>query len=399
MQSRHQHLIVLLELLLAKAGAGSAETEAMVDFSEHEVLETFRGDLSLQGDHLPNPGDTLLSLLTFAHQSKLIDLRNGKALITTAITLRLNPAQKQRKRVAGFTKGDFAPLAAFYEERILQIHVMAEYARVATRKIAAHVAMIADYFRLSKTEFFCDEGIGSASCPEDVNSEGRLSPEKSNHADIPEGINRDGHSSIMLGPACPPRPDRLAIGAVFRQIDIVSTGTCKQRRTKHRSPEEIACDVNGAGWIDSHAEDRVAAAAGHRFAATARLLGPKKLSLGPVFGNVDICSRVAASGQGGSSDGYRSGKMASRKNVAALVYSHRLTVTVFTSAHARYPAEFRGLRLRSGQENDQTGHDGETISPVHVHRDEILFLALMKLVFGAELISLSFRGRGPEGGC
>ncbi len=151
MRSRHQHLAVLIKLLLRKAKG--AESDVLVDFSEHDVLEAFNDDLSLRADPLQNPGNALLSLLTFAHHAKLLDLKNGKALITSAMTLRLNPAKTNRKRIAGFTKGDFAPLSVFYEERILQIHVMAEYARTATRKIAAHVAMIADYFRLAKAEF------------------------------------------------------------------------------------------------------------------------------------------------------------------------------------------------------------------------------------------------------
>ena len=151
MRCRHQHLTVLIDLLLKKAKG--AESEVLVDFSEHDVLEAFDQDLSLRADPSPNPGNALLSLLTFAHHAKLLDLKNGKALITSAMTLRLNPAKTDRKRIAGFTKGDFAPLSIFYEERILQIHVMAEYARTATRKVAAHIAMIADYFRLAKAEF------------------------------------------------------------------------------------------------------------------------------------------------------------------------------------------------------------------------------------------------------
>ncbi len=151
MGSRYQHLSVLLGVLVYKAEGTDSAT--LVDFSEHDILEAFEGDIALRANPLHNPANALLALLTFAHHAKLLDLKNGKALISNAMTLRLSPDKVNRKRVLGFTKGDFSHLSVFYAERILQIHVMAEYARTATRKAAAHIAMIADYFRLSKAEF------------------------------------------------------------------------------------------------------------------------------------------------------------------------------------------------------------------------------------------------------
>ncbi len=151
LRCRHGHLQALLSILLDKAP--SAAGEALVEFAEHEVTEAFARDLELQADPLTVPGDALLGLLAFAHRMRLLDLQNGKALISSAMTLRLNPEKVKRKRVAGFTEGDFKPLRIFYSERILQIHVVGEYARTATRKIAAHLALIADYFKLGKQEF------------------------------------------------------------------------------------------------------------------------------------------------------------------------------------------------------------------------------------------------------
>ncbi len=155
MDCRHQHLAVLLQLLMEKAGKreGDAESEVYVEFTEHEVLKVFGEDIALSGDPLRKPADALLALLTFVHRMEVFKLQDGKALITTAMTLKLNPDKVQRKRVLSFTKGDFATMAAFYGERILQIHIVAEYARIATRKIAAHIRLLGDYFRLGKAEF------------------------------------------------------------------------------------------------------------------------------------------------------------------------------------------------------------------------------------------------------
>lgn len=148
---RQAHLAVMVDHLLADPPQGASD--AFVEFSERELLEAFAADTELRGHPPANPGNAILGLLDFAHRQGILDLQNGKALISSAMTLRLNPDKIRRKRAAGFTKGDYAPLRAFYEERILQIHVVAEYARTATRKIAAHIGLIADYFRLSKTEF------------------------------------------------------------------------------------------------------------------------------------------------------------------------------------------------------------------------------------------------------
>jgi ATP-dependent DNA helicase RecQ len=48
---------------------------------------------------------------------------------------------------------DYQPLAHHYKERILQVHVMSEYARLGLLRIQAAVDLVLAYFRLSKEEF------------------------------------------------------------------------------------------------------------------------------------------------------------------------------------------------------------------------------------------------------
>lgn len=148
---RHAYLLTLLTHLIDQAP--NDERDALVDFSEQDVMAVFDSELTLKSNRLSNPGQALLGLLTFAHQCQLLDLQNGKALISSAMTLRLSGDKISGKRPPGFTKGDYGPLRIFYEEKILQVHVVAEYARKATDKIAAHIAMIADYFRLDREAF------------------------------------------------------------------------------------------------------------------------------------------------------------------------------------------------------------------------------------------------------
>jgi len=52
-----------------------------------------------------------------------------------------------------YTKGDFEPLSRHYSERIFQVHVMHEYARQGTEKIAQALKLVLGYFTMERSEF------------------------------------------------------------------------------------------------------------------------------------------------------------------------------------------------------------------------------------------------------
>ncbi|MEW6219891.1 MAG: UvrD-helicase domain-containing protein [Thermodesulfobacteriota bacterium] len=52
-----------------------------------------------------------------------------------------------------YTKGDFAPLARHYAERVFQVHVMNEYARQALVKLGQALALVMAYFSQNKRAF------------------------------------------------------------------------------------------------------------------------------------------------------------------------------------------------------------------------------------------------------
>jgi len=54
---------------------------------------------------------------------------------------------------AGNLKVDYAELALHYKDKIIQVHVMSEYARLALGKIQAAMAFIVDYFSMDRDEF------------------------------------------------------------------------------------------------------------------------------------------------------------------------------------------------------------------------------------------------------
>jgi len=151
---RRSAAAVLLGLLIAKVKAKpeTETTQALVEFGEAEIMEAFRGDMTLNLSAIRDLSAFIQYLLVYLHDSSIIELKNGKALISQAMSLRVLEKQKgqQRRR---FTKGDFAALSVHYSEKVFQIHVMGEYARVGVERLGAHLRLISAYFEMGKAAF------------------------------------------------------------------------------------------------------------------------------------------------------------------------------------------------------------------------------------------------------
>ena len=85
--------------------------------------------------------------LLWLHEQEVIRLNKGLAVFRPAMTIRL----KQERR--GFAEPDFRPLKFHYDEQVLQIHVMAEYAQQGLESISDAVRLAMDYFSLSQEDF------------------------------------------------------------------------------------------------------------------------------------------------------------------------------------------------------------------------------------------------------
>ena len=77
----------------------------------------------------------------------MIRLNKGLAVFRPAMTIKL----KQERR--GFSEPDFRPLKLHYDEQVLQIHVMAEYAEQGIESMADALRLAMDYFTLEQEEF------------------------------------------------------------------------------------------------------------------------------------------------------------------------------------------------------------------------------------------------------
>ncbi|MCU0731585.1 MAG: AAA family ATPase [Hyphomonas sp.] len=143
----------LVDMLLTKAKTG-ADTQkiALVDFSETEVLEAFKNDMTLDLASVRDVPSFIQYLLVYLHEHGVIELKNGKALIAQAMNLRVLEPKKGKQR-RQFTKGDYASLLVHYSEKVFQIHVMGEYARMGVERLGAHLRLISAYFQMGKAAF------------------------------------------------------------------------------------------------------------------------------------------------------------------------------------------------------------------------------------------------------
>ncbi|HEY9191485.1 MAG TPA: RecQ family ATP-dependent DNA helicase, partial [Methyloversatilis sp.] len=106
-------------------------------------------DLTLADMAIQKWDVALPAALIYLDANEVLNFARGKAIFRAAMTIELNPEASRRQ----FKKSDYAELALHYKDKIIQVHVMAEYARLALAKIQAAMALVVDYFRLERAAF------------------------------------------------------------------------------------------------------------------------------------------------------------------------------------------------------------------------------------------------------
>ncbi|MBI4755721.1 MAG: AAA family ATPase, partial [Betaproteobacteria bacterium] len=136
----------LLEHWLSCLPPGARGVDLLAETTLGRLLAALEGDLVLKAEarDLPRLLDRALMWL---HEQEVIRLNKGLAVFRPAMTLRLG----QERR--GFGRADFAPLKLHYDEQVVHIHVMAEYARRGLQAMAEALRLAMDYFCLAQEEF------------------------------------------------------------------------------------------------------------------------------------------------------------------------------------------------------------------------------------------------------
>ncbi|MEC4749423.1 RecQ family ATP-dependent DNA helicase [Methylomicrobium sp. Wu6] len=106
-------------------------------------------DLTLQDLDVRDWNVALAAALIYLDTNEVLHLARGKAVFRAAMSIQLNAEARRRQ----FKKSDYAELALHYKDKIIQVHVMSEYARLALGKIQAAMTFIVDYFAMDRDEF------------------------------------------------------------------------------------------------------------------------------------------------------------------------------------------------------------------------------------------------------
>lgn len=121
----------------------------LVTSKQGDLEAALQADLTLQDLDVRDWNVALSAALIYLDTNEVLHLARGKAVFRAAMSIQLNAEARRRQ----FKKSDYAELALHYKDKIIQVHVMAEYARLALSKIQAAMAFIVDYFGMDRGEF------------------------------------------------------------------------------------------------------------------------------------------------------------------------------------------------------------------------------------------------------
>ncbi len=144
---RRQAAVRLLDHLLSCLPPGTRGTDLLAETTLGKLTSAIKSDLVLS-NQVRRPDKLLERALMWLHEQEVIQLNKGLAVFRPAMTIRLQ--QRERR---GFARAEFEPLAVHYTGQILQIHVMAEFAKRGLEAMSEALRLAMDYFTLEEEAF------------------------------------------------------------------------------------------------------------------------------------------------------------------------------------------------------------------------------------------------------
>lgn len=121
----------------------------LVTSKQCDLEASLQADITLQDMDIRDWNIALAAALIYMDTNEVLHLARGKAVFRAAMTIQFNAEARRRQ----FKKSDYAELALHYKDKIIQVHVMAEYARLALDKVQAAMSFIVDYFGMDRGKF------------------------------------------------------------------------------------------------------------------------------------------------------------------------------------------------------------------------------------------------------
>lgn len=137
---------LLLSHFISKLGTNNRGVDLLSQTTAGELEHAINSDMAL-GPTVKNVAQVTERALLWLHEQEVIQINKGMAVFRSAMTIRLGTDKRN------FTKTEFTPLKIHYDEQVVQIHVMSEYAIRGRQKMADAIPLAMDYFSLSKEEF------------------------------------------------------------------------------------------------------------------------------------------------------------------------------------------------------------------------------------------------------
>ena len=136
----------VLDHLLGALPPRSRGTDLLVETTLGKLMSELRSDLHLKTE-VHNYPKLLDHSLLWLHEQEVIQLNRGLAVFRPAMTIRLESGTR------GFANTDYESLRLHYEEQVLQVHIMAEYATQGLESMTDAIRLAMDYFTLSEEDF------------------------------------------------------------------------------------------------------------------------------------------------------------------------------------------------------------------------------------------------------
>ncbi|WP_194725096.1 RecQ family ATP-dependent DNA helicase [Noviherbaspirillum malthae] len=143
---RHQAAALVLQHLISVLPSGARGTDLLAETTLGALHAALKTDVVLVSQ-VKDSAKLLDRALLWLHEQDIIRLNKGLAVFRPAMTIRLGSERR------GFIKADFAPLKMHYDDQVVQIHVMAEYAQRGLQQMNDALRLANDYFKLDKEEF------------------------------------------------------------------------------------------------------------------------------------------------------------------------------------------------------------------------------------------------------
>jgi ATP-dependent DNA helicase RecQ len=144
-QRRMRLAKALVTLFLSKRQGNNL----LVTCRQGDLEASLQTDITLQDLEIRDWDVALAASLIYLDTNEVLHLARGKAVFRSAMSIALNAEARRRQ----FKKSDYAELDLHYKDKIVQVHVMAEYARLALGKVRAAMEFIEDYFSMERDAF------------------------------------------------------------------------------------------------------------------------------------------------------------------------------------------------------------------------------------------------------